>query len=658
MNMYDLKSGEPFFGRWYIKDYIGTTRSGSIYLIYSIESGISVYSTMKVIGVPKDKQELKQVLFHEVDPDSTSQYYKELVTDIYREVCLMEKINDRSHIVSYEEHMIFQRGNAVGFDIFLRMEYLQRVKDRISTSTMSRQEIIQMGKDVCEALCVCEMIHIVHGDICPEAIYMTRDGRFKLGDFSFTRYSGQTDLVLSNDNYYDYMAPEVYEGKAYDTRADIYSLGLVLYQYLNDHKLPFLDTKLEEATEEERQVAVKQRFEVSKLPNPCKASDELAKVLAKALEVNPSLRYQSAEEFKDALTAIGVFLSSETSVPMHDSTNLQDGTYVPNEVDASMEQPSNHNNMEQPAYTINMEQPVKHVKMEQANLLYGRNEAAAGFDDDRRKKRELELAQEANGKNMGPWILIFLVLVLTTSIVVLLSNVNYAKQAHSNSVDDISALEETKEEQPHNSSKEQVIRIPEKEPMNDPEKDSVSDSENDGIDTEQEPVTNSSDDLDPTTIILSGQQLSDISEIEGIEQAITIDLSNNQLSGIDTLKEATKVENLVLINNQIVNVEPLRDLLNLKALDISNNSVSSFVMLRNLENLEVLSASNNLITSLVGLERMSSLQFLYLSENSIEDISELEKLANLKLIDLSNNKVKKEDIDKLRKALPECIIIE
>lgn len=614
MNMYDLKSGEPFFGRWYIKDCIGTTRTGSMYLIYSIESGVSVYSTMKVIGVPNDKQEFLKDQLSGIDSDNSMQYYQELVTDMYREICLIEKLSDRSHIVSYIEHMIFQRGNAVGYNVFLRMEYLQGVKDGSFTHDMNRQEIIQMGKDICEALCVCEENHIVHGDIHPEAIYITRDRRFKLGDFSFTRYCKQTDLVLTYDNYSDYMAPEVYEGKAYDIRADIYSLGLVLYQYLNNHRLPYLETGIEEATLEQRQGAMKQRLEADKLPNPCNASDELAKVIGKALELDPNMRYQSAEEFKDALTAIGVFLSSDASELVKEHTEFN-GIYVKNEIVAKIPQSS---------------EPTIYYK--------------------KSRERELEMEREANVKNMGPWILIFLVMVFTTSVIVLLTNVNYAKQTYSNSEKEVHISNLT----PTN----QIELTPIANVTDNPEDLEAIANEEPSSKPTQQPDNTAAQTLDPTTIIQSGQKLSDLSTITRINQAITIDLSNNKLSDIDALSEATMVENLVLSNNQIVSVEPLRDLHELKALDVSNNSVASFVMLRKLENLVVLSASNNLITSLAGLEKMTSLQFLYLNDNLIEDINVLKYLKSLKLIDLSNNKVKKDDIEKLKEALPDCIIIE
>jgi serine/threonine protein kinase len=538
----------------------------------------------------------------------------------------MEKLSDKSHVVSYEEHMIFQRGNAVGFDIFLRMEFLQGIKEGMQISSMRNQEVLLLGKDICEALRVCEIHHIVHGDIRPETIFVTVDKRFKLGDFSFARYCGQSDITLLTQNLGDYMAPEVYMGKTYDIRADIYSLGLVLYQYLNDYKLPYLDVSLEVATREQRLAAVNQRFQAQVLPKPCNATDELAKVVAKACEVNPKLRYQGAEEFKDALTAIGIFLGSDISAPVKDFALIQDEIYVRNEVIIS---PNNIIRDEK-------EQSHKSVNIKRANIKAVNIKSA---------KIKGAMIKGEKIKDMRPFIIGFLVLVLTTSVIVLFTNIDLTKKANSKSVVEVI------------TSLPDITLIPESitvvSPTNIPTQALYEDAVITPIDESTQVLETSS-----TMINMSGQELYDFSSIEGIDRAETIDLSNNQLSDINPLKDAMRVKTLALSNNQIVSVEPLRDLTHLKALDISGNNVTSLVMLRKLDKLEILSASDNLITSLEGMEKLTTLKILYLNDNLLEDISILKELTSLEFIDLSNNKVEKEDIEEVKKALPACIIVE
>jgi serine/threonine protein kinase len=605
MNMNDLKSAEPFFGKWFIKEDIGTKSSDSLYLIYCIENGVCEYCTMKIIGVPKDKHELRQLQFQELDYDSSVQYYKELVTDLYRDICLLEEMKDRSHLVSYQEHMIFQRGNGVGYDIFLRMEHLPNITEVLQLSDLKLHDILQLGKEICDALSICELYHITHGNLRPETIFVTENDSFKLGDFPISRYAKQEEVLYEPKEISDYMAPEIYQGKVYDNRADIYSLGLVMYQLLNDNKLPPKN---------------------SVLPKPVHATEELSKVIAKACDLNPKQRYQSAEEFKDALTSIAVFLDSDINFLEKDYTVIPEDIYIINEVVPS-------SRMSEPVEDLHQQLDVTIQELE------------------RKIKRKQEKVKEENGKNLRPWVATFLLLVFTASVLALLSQVDFTKQVGSSSVE-ASSNNPTPIMAPSPTS----IVAPTKEPTQQPTSNPVDDPtvQPTLVPDIDPPVI---DEADLITIIKSGKKLTSLEGITGLDKAIAIDLSNNKLIDIDGLKEAVYAKTLVLSHNRIVNVEALHALTNLTALDISNNQITSFIKLRNLEQLEILSASNNMITSLEGLEKLTSLKILYLNGNSIQDISILKELTSLEMIDLSKNKVKDKDIKALKKALPDCIII-
>ncbi len=592
MNMNDLKSGEPFFGRWYIKDYIGLTGSGSLYLIYCVENGVYEYNKMKVIGVPKDKQELKQIQYQVLDYDSTVQYYKELVTDMYREICLVEELYDKSHLLSYKDHMIFQRGNGVGYDVFLRMEYLPNITEGTQMLNLSIQDVLYLGKDICDALRICEINHIVHGDLRPESIFVSENGSYKLGDFSFQRISKQNDVITGLKDMADYIAPEIYHGAGYDNRADIYSLGLVLYQLLNDNKLPYMSVALGEASLTERQLAMKQRFENPILPRPVHATDELAKVIIKACDLNPKQRYQSAEEFKDALTAIAIFLDSD--IILGDKNHIvSEDIYINNEV----------------VVTSKVSEPVSRLQI------------PVDFESDKREKRKREEVRAENKKNKKSLLFSFLVVVFAASLIVVLTKLDINKQLPSSVM---------------------ITTQPSIKPST--------------MELTPQPTIAVPEEVSLITINKSGKKLTSLETITDLDKAIAIDLSNNELTKLDGIKDAVNIETLILSHNNIVNVDTLHTLTNLKALDISNNQVSSFIKLRNLEQLEILAASNNRITSLDGLEKMTALKVLYLDGNSIQDISILKDLTRLEILDLSNNEIKDKDIEALKKALPECVI--
>ena len=90
-----------------------------------------------------------------------------------------------------------------------------------------------LGRDICEALAVCHRKQLLHRDVKPENIFVDGEGRFKLGDFGIARRLDNPATYLTQVGTPYYMAPEVFSLHSYDGRADIYSLGLVLYRFLN-----------------------------------------------------------------------------------------------------------------------------------------------------------------------------------------------------------------------------------------------------------------------------------------------------------------------------------------------------------------------------------------------------------------------------------------
>ena len=61
-----------------------------------------------------------------------------------------------------------------------------------------------------------------------------------LGDFGIARIAEKTQMNMSRKGTYSFMAPEVYLGQSYDASIDVYSLGVVMYMYMNDGRVPFM----------------------------------------------------------------------------------------------------------------------------------------------------------------------------------------------------------------------------------------------------------------------------------------------------------------------------------------------------------------------------------------------------------------------------------
>ncbi len=169
-------------------------------------------------------------------------------------------------------------------------------------SMLGESEVIRLGKDICKALMLCEARHIIHRDIKPQNILVSKFGDYKLGDFGVARVQDHTTKATKMGTH-GYAAPEVEHGHKYGKEADIYSLGITLYWLLNNRRMPFLNAD-ESVKAMKNQEALRRRYEGEKLPAPKNGSAKLKQVVLKACAYRPEDRYRSAQELYDALSEL------------------------------------------------------------------------------------------------------------------------------------------------------------------------------------------------------------------------------------------------------------------------------------------------------------------------------------------------------------------
>lgn len=287
---------------WHTVELIGRGAFGEVYKAKREKLGEIFYSAVKVIRIPREEGEVREMLADGHTSQSIRYYYESIARGLMNEIKVMEVLKSAGNVVNIEEFDVREREDGIGWEAFIRMELLRNLNEYRQGREMSQEEIVKLGSDICEALVCCEKSRIIHRDIKPSNIFVDVYGNFKLGDFGIARQMERTQSTLSQKGTEMYMAPEVRYGESGSSyNVDLYSLGLVMYRLLNGNRMPFEPADKEMISFQEREEALARRLRGEKLPLPAKADPALGRIIVKACEADRTKRYQSAEEMKEDL---------------------------------------------------------------------------------------------------------------------------------------------------------------------------------------------------------------------------------------------------------------------------------------------------------------------------------------------------------------------
>ena len=300
-----------FWPDWYIEnpdtDLIGSGSFGNVYRICKDDPdlGIQTVSALKIVKVPQDSSEIFELRERSMDEQSIEEYYSETVQKIADEIKLLLSLKHAPNIISIEDYHIEKNADGIGYIIYIRMPLMTSLKKYAAANPLSRSEVIKLGVQLCDALTACEKKNIIHRDIKPANVFLDEYGNYSLGDFGIaTQINNATQSMHSQKGTVNYMAPEILRGKeGYDRTVDIYSLGTMLYQYLNHNRLPYEPFYPQPLSPSDAFRVRSKRLNNEPVPLPDDADQVLGETVSKACAPDPQDRYQTASEMKAALLA-------------------------------------------------------------------------------------------------------------------------------------------------------------------------------------------------------------------------------------------------------------------------------------------------------------------------------------------------------------------
>jgi tetratricopeptide (TPR) repeat protein len=257
------------------------------------------YEILKVVGEggmgavykAKDRELDRLVALKVIRPELASN--PDILQRFKQEILLSSKVTHRNVV------RIYDLGEAEGLK-FITMEYVdgkdlrQKLKQEGSLGVNEARDIITQ---VFSGLAAAHREGIVHRDLKPGNIMQDDAGRVVVMDFGLARTIASDGMTRTGMmvGTMEYMSPEQAQAKNLDARSDIFTVGLILYELLTG-KMPYAaDSVVASLLKRSREQAAPVSTHNAAIPR------SLSSIVAKCLELEPGLRYQSADEALAAL---------------------------------------------------------------------------------------------------------------------------------------------------------------------------------------------------------------------------------------------------------------------------------------------------------------------------------------------------------------------
>ena len=271
--------GDDFVPGQRIGDYevLGVLGAGGMGKVYKVRNTIS------------DRVEAMKVLLANL----TTQ--KELADRFLREIKLLASLN-HPNIAALNTAMTLNN------QLIMMMEFVDgtTLATRLQQGPIAPADAVNYSTQLLSALSYAHKLNVIHRDVKPANMMLTRDGVVKLMDFGIARPNNEQGMTVTGTTLgsLNYMSPEQVRGEAVDARSDLYSMGVSIYEMVTG-QLPFRGHSnysiMSAHLQETPQPPVVLRPDLPK---------GLSDIILMSMAKNPNDRFQSADAFANALKSV------------------------------------------------------------------------------------------------------------------------------------------------------------------------------------------------------------------------------------------------------------------------------------------------------------------------------------------------------------------
>jgi serine/threonine-protein kinase len=225
---------------------------------------------------------------------------EEMMKRFVHELRYSRKITHRNVIRIYD-FLHLQGCYAISMEYFPSHTLSGEMPD---SKPMDLSKALRYSKDMATGMTVAHQAGVIHRDLKPANILVNQDGLLKIVDFGVAAAASSGDTQLTKTGYVigspKYMAPEQILGKKVDESADVYSIGVIMYEMVTGIP-PYSRGDHMSVMYQHVQGKAKHCQEINEdLP------DDYANIIVKAMSVDKTKRYQSMEELTEALNSVNL----------------------------------------------------------------------------------------------------------------------------------------------------------------------------------------------------------------------------------------------------------------------------------------------------------------------------------------------------------------
>lgn len=242
---------------------------------------------VKVISLPASDVQMNALIMTGAFTNraDANAYFKEQAKDIMNEVKTLRYMATLGGFSDFDCVQVVPADRECGFDIYMLNPLQQNLSQLLPKRDLSQLEVLNMGLDLCAALATCRHAGFCYVNLKPTNVF--RNGQhYRIGDLGFMPMSDIYNNPVPEKYRSIYTAPEAISGmQPVGDRADIYALGLILYQAYNGGKLPGKNDIIGQL-----------------YAPPLYADYEMAQIILRACAPDPAIRWSDPVQMGRALT--------------------------------------------------------------------------------------------------------------------------------------------------------------------------------------------------------------------------------------------------------------------------------------------------------------------------------------------------------------------